>query len=135
MRFAGDTRDRLVDLARAGIPNEVCGVLGGRLEDSSDGEAPERIVESVHPVPNVADSPRTRYGLDPAETVRVIDDLEESGETLVGFYHSHPRGPDGPSETDHELATWADTVYCIVSLAGEPTVRSWLWTGERFQPA
>ncbi|WP_435361316.1 desampylase [Haloarchaeobius sp. DFWS5] len=127
MQFADDTRERLLELARDGTPDEICGVLAGR-------ESPERIVTSVHPVTNVAETPETRYELDPEETLRVIEAVEESGDEVVGFYHSHPAGPDGPSETDHELATWPEKVYCIVSLAAEPQVGCWLWTGESFEP-
>ncbi|WP_439028541.1 desampylase [Haloarchaeobius sp. DT45] len=135
LRLPDDVRGHLVDHARGGAPAEVCGVLGGQ-------EEPERVVTSVHAVTNVAETPRSRYELDPAETVRVIDALEDAGRDVVGFYHSHPAGPDGPSATDEERATWRDKVYCIVSLDGETgedgdadaTIGAWRWTGEAFEP-
>lgn len=126
--------DRIVDHATTGAPAEVCGVLGGPAESDGDGGGGhDRRAESALPVENVADERRRRYELDPAEQLRRIEEVEDLGGTVVGFYHSHPRGPAGPSETDRSLATWPDASYVIVSLAGdEPTVGSWRWTGERF---
>jgi proteasome lid subunit RPN8/RPN11 len=113
--------DRLLDLAREGAPEEICGVLGGREGSVTHAEA----------VPNVASTPETRYELAPAETVEAIDRLETDG-THLGFYHSHPRGPPRPSATDEAEAMWPGYVYCIVSVP-ESAVRAWRWTGERFE--
>jgi [CysO sulfur-carrier protein]-S-L-cysteine hydrolase len=43
----------------------------------------------------------------------------------VGIYHSHPRSPAEPSQTDINLAHYPHWLYVIVSLAGEPNVRAW----------
>jgi proteasome lid subunit RPN8/RPN11 len=44
----------------------------------------------------------------------------------VGIYHSHPRSPAEPSQTDINLADYPEYVYLIVSLAeAEPVVRAW----------
>ena len=127
--FTRSAYDEIVSRARRGGDREVCGVLGGKTER----ELPEPVVDSVYPVDNVADAPRTRYELDPEEQLRVIEALEDRGETLVGFYHSHPRGPPVPSETDVESATWPGASYVIVALGGEPYVGSWLWDGDSFE--
>lgn len=126
MRLAADVRAALLEHAREGVPEEVCGVLSGRRDP--DGTP---IVTGNHRVPNVADSPETRYELDPAAQLAAMEAIEEQGDEVVGFYHSHPRGPAGPSATDARLATWPDYRYCIVSLP-EETVGAWRWTGERF---
>lgn len=120
-------RETLLAHAQEGAPEEVCGVLGGRRDD------PVR-VESVHRAPNVAGRPRVEYTIDPAVQLDVMDDIEASGEEVVGFYHSHPVGPDGPSETDVARATWPEHYYLIVSLDG-PTVGAWYWDGEGFERA
>ncbi len=112
---------RLLEHARAGAPEEVCGVLGGEAG---------RVTRS-EPVSNVASSPETRYELDPAGTIEAIERVEEAGEHL-GFYHSHPQGPPRPSATDEAEATWVGFVYCIVSLP-ESRIDAWRWTGERFE--
>jgi proteasome lid subunit RPN8/RPN11 len=122
--------DRVVEHAREGSPEEVCGVLGG---STASGERKPRRAHTALPVANVAADPRTRYELDPSEQLRRIEAVEDAGDAVVGFYHSHPRGPAGPSETDRALATWPGTSYVIVSLGGvDPEVGSWRWTGERF---
>jgi proteasome lid subunit RPN8/RPN11 len=44
----------------------------------------------------------------------------------VGIYHSHPRSPAEPSQTDINLAHYPHWTYLIVSLADEePVVRAW----------
>lgn len=131
-------RDALHERRAAGAPAEVCGVLvGDRARDAdSEGEgvteadAADRVAEAV-PVANVADDPERLYELDPAETVAAIEDAEARGRDVIGFYHSHPRGPVEPSETDRERATWTGSVYAIV--APEEIV-AYRWTGESFRP-
>jgi proteasome lid subunit RPN8/RPN11 len=118
--------DSLLDRAREGAPNEVCGVLGGN--DPADGPAR---VTTAPAVPNVATTPETRYELAPTEMIDAIERVEAAAEHL-GFYHSHPRGPPGPSATDEAQATWSGYVYAIVSLP-DAGVRAWRWTGEAFE--
>ena len=43
----------------------------------------------------------------------------------VGIYHSHPRSPAEPSQTDINLAHYPDWTSWIVSLENEPEVRIW----------
>lgn len=120
--LATAVRDALLAHAREGAPREVCGVLGGR----------ETRVTTARRVPNVATRPRTEYRLDPEEQFAAMEAVEAAGETVVGFYHSHPRGPARPSVTDEAQATWPDHYYAIV-VPDEPFVGAWRWTGERFE--
>ncbi len=144
-------RDAIVEHARDGAPEEVCGVLGGVHDDGGiDGpDAPDSSEETdddgrddprssrartSHRVPNVASAPRTRYELDPPEQFEAMEAIEDAGDDVVGFYHSHPRGPPAPSATDEALATWTGYSYVIVSLGGpEPELGSWRWTAEAFE--
>ena len=138
-------REEMVAHAREGAPEEVCGILAGvRGEDGGKGEdknESESRVEKHHPAENVAESPRIRYEIDPHEQLELMEVVEESGREVVGFYHSHPRGPAEPSATDTAQATWPDRYYVIVSLeeesqggegTSEASVGSWRWTGEEF---
>ncbi|MEA5388248.1 desampylase [Haloarculaceae archaeon H-GB11] len=128
LTIARETYDALVDHARSGTPAEVCGVLGGTHGDEASTATTARRVE------NVAETPRTRYALDPAEQLQAIEAIEAEGLETVGFYHSHPAGPPGPSETDAANATWPGVSYVIVVLDGaHPYVGSWRWTGEAFR--
>ncbi|THE65125.1 M67 family peptidase [Salinadaptatus halalkaliphilus] len=115
-----DLREAILERARTGDPREVCGVLGGSFDPDSSR------VRSQYPADNVADHPRTRYRIDPEEQLAIFERLEDRGEEIVGFYHSHPRGPPRPSETDAEAATWPDRSYLIVSLS-PLDIGSWRW--------
>ena len=105
--------EAMVAHCRRELPNEACGILGGR-----NGR-----VESVHPVENSPPSP-TRYCMDPQGQFRVLDALSRAGREVVGIYHSHPNGPAAPSRVDLEgallagtaLPTYPGTVQVIVSL-------------------
>ncbi|WP_247002906.1 desampylase [Halosolutus gelatinilyticus] len=114
-------RDAIVDRAREGSPEEICGVLGGEYAPDDWSR-----VRSQYPAENVAETPRTRYRIDPEAQLAIFERLEGRGEQIVGFYHSHPRGPPRPSATDAARATWPDRSYAIVSL--EPfEIGSWRW--------
>jgi proteasome lid subunit RPN8/RPN11 len=119
-------RAELVSHAECGGDEEICGVLAGEY-----GEERSR-VNAARPTANVADAPRTRYRIDPEELLATIEAIEDAGNEVVGFYHSHPAGPERPSATDEARATWTDHSYVICSLAGEPSLGSWRWTGEAF---
>ncbi|MGM0590187.1 MAG: desampylase, partial [Halobacteriota archaeon] len=138
------TYEELLAHAREGAANdeEVCGVVGGERgvvggERGTVGEAStdDTRVTEIRRVPNVAARPRRRYELDPAETLAAIEDLETAGVDHVGFYHSHPEGPDEPSAVDRTEATWTGYLHLIVSLGGDdPTVGAWRWRGDEFAP-
>lgn len=97
------------------------------------GQRDPTIVTDLRRVENVASNPRDRYELDAGEQATAMREMEARGESVVGFYHSHPRGPPEPSATDARLAAWPGYCYCVVSLPDE-SVTAWRWTGEAFEP-
>lgn len=119
IEFSRGAYDDIVYHAYAGGNEEVCGVLAGEY-----GENTSRIVEA-HEAENVADTPQIRYCIDPEEQFEIVEHIEDEGQEVVGFYHSHPTGPTGPSETDLDRATWPDRSYVICALDGYPFVGSW----------
>lgn len=120
--------DTVVDHALSGVPGEVCGILGGEFEDG------HRSVSTVHQATNTAVDPQMTYRIDPEEQFELMEDIERTGQNVVGFYHSHPAGPPRPSATDSTQAAWVGYSYLIVVLSGEyPYVGSWKWTGEAFE--
>lgn len=131
LRLPRSVREDVVSHARDGVPEEVCGVLGGRHGDP-DGDSGPLIVEAARRVPNVADAPRVAYELDPAAALEAMEAVESAGRSVVGFYHTHPDGPPCPSATDRAEATWPGYVYLIVTPDGGAA--AWRWTGERFDP-
>ncbi len=128
LTFSREVYDTLVSRARRGRPAEICGILAGSRGERVD-------VEDVFHAENVAADPCTNYEIDPEEQLAIMERIEENGIEVVGFYHSHPMGPDVPSETDAADATWDGYSYVIVSLNGShPFVGSWRWTGTEFEP-
>ena len=113
MKIPKQIYDELIEHARADVPNECCGLVGG-----TEGEA-----VTVYRANNAEGSP-LRYNLDPQDQFRFMTEMEEKGEDLVGIYHSHTKSPAYPSQTDINLAAYPDVVYLIVSLAeGEEPLR------------
>ncbi|MDY6764496.1 MAG: M67 family metallopeptidase, partial [Halobacteria archaeon] len=92
-------------------------------------------VKKSYPVENASETPRTNYLMESEDQLEKIEKIEDEGLEIVGFYHSHPKGPNNPSQTDAERATWPDHSYVIVSLRDDnnPFVGSWVWTGEEFK--
>ena len=100
-------RDQIVAHARAGLPNEACGLIGGR-----DGRA-----ERFYPAQPDEPSPYY-YRIESRDQIRIMNAIDEAGLDLIGIYHSHTSSPAFPSRTDAEQAFWPEAVYVIVSLAG-----------------
>jgi [CysO sulfur-carrier protein]-S-L-cysteine hydrolase len=108
-------RDELVAHARAGLPNEACGILAG-----VDGR-----VERFFPAQPDEPSPYY-YRIESRDQIRIMNEIDAAGLDLLGIYHSHTSSPAYPSRTDAEQAFWPDAVYVIVSLAGaDPDVRGY----------
>jgi [CysO sulfur-carrier protein]-S-L-cysteine hydrolase len=104
--------DDLIAHARDDAPNECCGYLraaNGRVAEVFRAENPRK-------------SPYG-YELD-HKSLFAANQLDDEGHE-VGIYHSHPKSPAEPSQTDINLAHYPHWTYLIVSLAGEPEVRAW----------
>jgi len=116
--MTSDHWQALVDHARDDAPNECCGWIRAR-----DG-----VVAEVHRSENERASPYG-YSLDPKSLLAAFHAAEDGDD--VGIYHSHPRSPAEPSQTDINLADYPEYTYLIVSLADDaaPTVRAWRIAG------
>ena len=114
-------RDELVAWARAGYPNEACGILSG-TRSHDEGGAPL----AFHGLANAAASPY-RYLIDPGEQLRLMLALDDADQATWGIFHSHVRSPAEPSPTDIGLAFYPDALYLLCSLADAdaPEVRAW----------
>jgi len=107
---------RLVELARRELPNEACALLGG---DSDTGRA-----SSLQAARNRLAS-QYRYDVAPDDLVRIIHDIEASGEELVAIFHSHPATPAVPSPSDLREARYP-VIHLVASLAGASAeIRAW----------
>jgi proteasome lid subunit RPN8/RPN11 len=117
MKISQALVDEMVAHAREDLPNECCGMIGGR-----DGEA-TRVVR----VENAAASP-LRYEMDPQGQYDALKAIEDAGDELIGIYHSHTRSAAYPSQTDvNEARMWPEQAYVIVSLENEeaPDVKAY----------
>lgn len=110
----------IVAWARAGLPNEACGVLAAN-RTAEDGGTPTRFL----PMRNAAASPY-RYEMDSHELLRTILELEDADQLVWGIVHSHVASRAEPSATDVGLAAYQDALYVICSLASDEAVlRAW----------
>ncbi len=107
----------MIDHAREGAPEEVCGILG-----TKEGRA-----ERLYRITNIEHSERF-YVMDSQEQLRALLEIDEMDLEPGAVYHSHPATEPRPSATDIKLAQWPGTRFIIVSLEDptQPTVRCWL---------
>jgi proteasome lid subunit RPN8/RPN11 len=92
-------------LAAASAPHEACGIVLG-----SAGA-----IAAAVPAANVAAHPERTFEIDPATLLRVHREARGSGQSVVGWYHSHPNGLAAPSKTDAARATEDGMVWLIVA--------------------
>jgi [CysO sulfur-carrier protein]-S-L-cysteine hydrolase len=121
VRLPAALLQQLIDWARAGLPNEACGIVAGD-RFATDGGKPL----TFHGLTNTVASPY-RYLIDPAEQLKVMTQLDEADEVVWGIFHSHVASPAEPSPTDLELAFYPGSLYLICSLTEQsrPVVRAW----------
>jgi desampylase len=84
---------------------EVCGLLFGTVE----------AVEGVQRCKNVADTPATRFEIDPAALIAAHKAERAAGAKLIGHYHSHPNGVCAPSEADRAEASDVGRFWVIIA--------------------
>ena len=104
-----------------GLPDEACGLLGGKPSSGSD----PGVVDAWYPSANNAASSRV-YTIDPKVHLRADRDAEDRGSELIGVVHSHTHSEPYPSPTDVAQAPDPAWHYVIVSFRlGQPMVRSY----------
>ena len=97
--------------AESAYPAECCGLLVGTAG------VREWRVRRVVPSRNLAPAPgRDRFEVDPALHLKLHRELRETGEGIVGLYHSHPDGQPAPSATDLESAWEPGLVWLITAV-------------------
>lgn len=117
----------MIEHARAGRPEEVCGLVAC----DQDGA-----IVATLPVVNAATNKIITYHMEPSSQFRAFQEIDERGWELYGIYHSHPASVPYPSLTDQGLAfdpfddipLYPDAVYFIIGLAdpSNPIIRAYL---------
>jgi proteasome lid subunit RPN8/RPN11 len=129
LRLPRTLRATLRGWARAGYPDETCGLLIG------ESNSKEPAVREVRRATNLEGSRAAdRYVLDPVAFLDADRDAREAGLEVLGFWHSHPDSPAVPSETDRARA-WVGYAYVIVSVDADRSsdVRVWSLDKGTFQ--
>ncbi|MBW3575593.1 MAG: M67 family metallopeptidase [Actinobacteria bacterium] len=123
LRLRNDQWLQIVGHSLDCLPEEACGLLGGR---------PDGTVELFRPCANVDRSART-YAIDGLDVLRFERELEGRSEALevLGVVHSHTHTDAYPSPTDVDRAALlGDWHFLIVSLRHpEPVARSYRIVG------
>lgn len=128
VRIGEEVIQEMIQHSESESPNEACGILAGVIEGDM-----VRVTE-VHRCENVHPDPLMEYFVKPEDQFRIFLELDAKEEDVVGFYHSHPRGPDSPSRIDASKNYWPDYPVAIVSLHPDATVTFWKWKDGRYHP-
>lgn len=86
------------------LPEEACGLVGGR-----EGRFSRFIF-----IENELHSP-VRFRMAPVAQLKAMDQIEQAGLDVLAIWHSHPKGPAGPSATDVAEFYYPESAVLIVS--------------------
>ncbi len=122
VNLSGTLQREIFKQMEAAYPNEGGGFLLGRVQDGA---------VTVHEIMQVENSfaeeeQYHRYAMRPQDWMRLEDEADERGLSLIGYYHSHPDSPAIPSEYDREHAL-PNFIYVITSvmMAKATDMRVW----------
>lgn len=101
--------NKIVERARAELPDEACGLIGGVIENG------DKIIKKVYLLTNT-DHSNEHFSLDPKEQLAAVKDMRANGLVPLGNWHSHPESQSRPSEEDKRLAYDSKASYMILSL-------------------
>lgn len=71
------------------------------------------VVTHVYPIENELHSPSS-FRMNPSAQYAAMLAIETDQEDIIGIYHSHPGGPDEPSETDLRDFAYPGARYVIL---------------------
>ena len=124
----GPLRARIEAEARAAFPRECCGLIeGGR-----QGEDAWAMI--LHPARNLATA-NDRFEIHPEDHFVALKAARARGQSLIGCYHSHPKGSPTPSDTDRDGAGEEDFLWLIAALAqaeGPVTLAAFAYRADGF---
>lgn len=86
------------------MPEEACGLVVGNGSE----------VEEIIPITNHLHAPN-EYSMDPGELLQALESIDAGNRLLMGIFHSHPNGPEHPSERDLQQRNY-------------PEVSLWIWS-------
>ncbi len=110
LRLPQTVYDQLREHGEAAYPDECCGILLG----TAAGEV--KTVTRAVPASNASPHPHHHYEIAPIDLIHIERAATASGESILGFYHSHPDHPAHWSLTDLAEAHWIGCSYLITSV-------------------
>jgi len=116
--------DAMLAHARADLPAECCGLLGGKVE------ADVGRVTQHFPLVNELASP-TEFESEPKSRFAAHKAMRAAGTDILAVYHSHPTSDPVPSRRDRERSYSDQVVNLIIGLGrADPDVRGWWLTAD-----
>lgn len=114
MRLSQSIVNEILEHAREGFPDEICGLAAGK----------NGTISRIYRTTNI-DKSSISYMMEPSEQFKAFKDMRNEGLELMAIYHSHPTSQSYPSQTDVRLAFYPEVVYLIVSLqkVDSPTIK------------
>lgn len=94
----------MVEHVQLNLPEEACGILAGR----------DALVEKILLVTNQAHSP-VRFYMEPLALFRALEWIDSAEMDIIAIFHSHPQGPQEPSETDIKEFLYEGSATIILS--------------------
>ncbi|GAB4529735.1 MAG: M67 family metallopeptidase [Anaerolineae bacterium] len=115
-------QNRIFEQMQQTYPNEGGGFLLGQVQGD------DITIHDITQVENVFETEEQyhRYAMTPQDWMRLEDEADSRGLTLVGYYHSHPDSPAIPSEYDRDHAL-PNFVYIITSVQQGQAVDMRVW--------
>lgn len=102
-------------------PKEACGILLG------EGAKITAFLETA----NVHQAPETHFEIDPEALINAYREEREGGPQVLGYFHSHPRGPAKPSATDQKMSAQDGKIWVIY---GSREIQFWRDVKYGFEP-
>ena len=113
--------DKLISICEEGFPNEVCGVLIGKIINQGTN-ASAKIINNNYKIStsmackNLNEKRSTdRYVLNQKDYIKADKEARKQNLDIIGIYHSHPNHPAIASDTDKRLAQ-ERYIYLIYSI-------------------
>lgn len=128
VQLSTELQGKIFEQMEASYPNEGGGFLLGEAQDGAI-----TILDIIEVENTFAEEEQYhRYAMRPQDWMRLEDEADERGLSLVGYYHSHPDSPAIPSEYDREHAL-PNFVYVIttVMMAKATDMQVWRLRADR----
>ncbi|WP_209346933.1 M67 family metallopeptidase [Pontixanthobacter sp. CEM42] len=121
LNISSDLIEALRNEANKTHPEECCGIIFGE----------EGALRLVIPAKNTHPTPETHFEIDPATLIAAHKSERTGGLKIIGYYHSHPKGPAKPSKTDQASASGDGRIWAII---GQDEIRLWRDEPDGFEP-